>query len=80
VLSRGSELAAAAAAGGKRKHAIRHDQLPNKCFLVIECNEQRFITAIMLDDTTFCEQIAELLKHYCGHTTEEIGDVDLIPA
>jgi len=63
---------------GVLKHAIRHDQFPNKCFLVIECNEQRFITPLMFDDSTFCEEIYEFLRHQCGHTIEEIGELDLI--
>jgi hypothetical protein len=63
---------------GMLKHAIRHDQFPNRCFLVIECNEQRFITSLMFDDPMFCEEIYEFLRHQCGNTIEEIGELDLI--
>jgi hypothetical protein len=77
VLSRASKLAAPY---GNAKHAIRHDQFPNRCFLVIECNGQGFITPLMFEDSTFCEEICELLQHQCGHTIEEIGDLDLIRA
>ena len=65
---------------GVLKHAIRHDQFPNKCFLVIECNQQRFISPLMFDDATFCEETCELLRHQCGHTIEEIGELSLIRA
>jgi hypothetical protein len=63
---------------GTLKHAIRHEQFPNKCFLVIECNGQRFITPLIFPDSTFCEEIYELLQHQCGHTIEEIGELNLI--
>jgi len=76
VLSKPAELADQ----GMLKHAILHDQFPNKCFLVIEYNEQRFITPLMFDDTTFCEEISALLQRQCGHTIEEIGELDLVRA
>ena len=60
------------------KHAIKHDQFPNKCFLVIECNGQHFITPLMFAEAMFFEEIYELLRHQCGHTIEEIGELDLI--
>jgi len=65
---------------GTLKHAIINEHFPNKCFLVVECNGQRLITPLMFEDSTFCEEICELLHHQCGHTIEEIGELDLIRA
>jgi hypothetical protein len=65
------------------RQPLTRPKLPGRCVWKVcrgPTNLPRVITAIMLDDATFCEQIAELLKHYCGHTTEEIGDVDPIRA
>jgi len=63
---------------GILQHAIMHDQFPNRCFLIIESNRCRFVTPLLFDDGSFCEQICQLLQHYSGLSIEAIGDLDLI--
>ena len=62
---------------GILKHVIREDQLPTKCFLVIEYGNEAYMGCVIFDDATFCEQIHDLLQHHHGRSMKEIGDLSL---
>jgi hypothetical protein len=51
--------------------------LHNKCFLVIEYEQERYIGSLLFDDTMFCWAIHQLLTNYIGCSIEAIGDLDL---
>ena len=62
---------------GVLKRAMCHENLRNRCFLVIEY-ANRFCTGCLLfDDATFCKQINELLQFYIGSSIRDIGSIDL---
>ena len=48
-----------------------------KCFLLIEHQGEFFMGALMFHDGRFGQQIAELLQGQLGHSTTEIGNLDL---
>ena len=62
---------------GNLKHAITDDQLPCKCFLVIEYEGENYMGSLLFDDAAFCNQIADLLQFYLGSSIEKIGDLDI---
>jgi len=63
---------------GTLKHVLRHDALPNKCFLVIEHEGARWMGCLLIEDPAFCEQVCDLLRTQLDRSIKEIGDLDLI--
>ena len=63
---------------GILRHVLRHDAMPNKCFLVIEHEGERWMGCLLVEDRAFCEQICDLLRTQLGRSIKEIGDLDLI--
>jgi hypothetical protein len=51
--------------------------LHNKCFLVMEYEQERYIGSLLFNDTMFCLAIYKLLKNHIGWSIQEIGDLDL---
>jgi hypothetical protein len=54
-----------------------HDRFPNKIFLVIKHQDNRYIGSLLFNDVAFCRQIGDLLDSYIGRSIEEIGDLDV---
>ena len=50
---------------------------PNKCFLIIAHEASLYMGCLLINDLSFCAQVAELLQDYCGRTIAEIGSLDL---
>jgi len=51
--------------------------LSNKCYLVIELANEKYVGCLIFDDKTFCLQITELLKCNVGRPIKDIGDLDI---
>jgi hypothetical protein len=51
----------------------------DRCFLYIEYEGSSYIGCLLLDDSTFCGQVATLLKGCCNRPIAEIGGLDLSP-
>jgi hypothetical protein len=49
----------------------------DRCFLHIDHEGSSYIGCLIFDDSTFCIQIAELLKNYCNRRIAEIGSLDI---
>lgn len=49
----------------------------NRIFMFIDHGGQRYLGCLMLEDYAFCQELAKLLRHYCHHTIEDIGSVEL---
>jgi hypothetical protein len=62
---------------GILRHALQHEKIPEKCFLVIDYEMERYVGSLGFDDVSFCAQIHDLLQNYCGRSIKEIGDLDL---
>jgi hypothetical protein len=57
---------------------VHFNRLPaNKCYLVIEYQDEHFIGTLIFSDAWFCAQIAEFLRHHVGRTIKEIGDLEI---
>jgi len=62
---------------GVLKRVVRHQDIPNECFLVIEHGEDSWMGTLLIDNGAFCAQIAAMLQFYVGHSIKEIGGIDL---
>jgi len=55
--------------------------LPNKtfdrCFLIIEHENEAYIGCLFFDDRMFCAQMVTILGNHAGLTVKEIGDLNL---
>src|SRR3954467_4292632 len=49
----------------------------NRIFLFIDYGGSGFVGCLMLEDYSFCQEIAKLLRHHYGRTIEEIGALEL---
>src|SRR5947207_13826928 len=58
-------------------HAIREDQLPTKCFLVIEYGNEAYMGCVIFDDATFCEQLDDMLHLDYARSVKDIGYLSL---
>ena len=56
---------------------IRHDDTPDRCFLLIRREKELYMGCLMVDDPSFCKQIFRLLQSYIGYSIAEIGGIDL---
>ena len=56
---------------------IRHDDTPNRSFLLIEYQNELYMGCLMVDDISFCKQIFHLLQGYIGYSIKETGGIDL---
>src|SRR5262245_26402755 len=48
-----------------------------RCFLYIDFDGASYIGCVLLDDTTFCRQVVNLLLANCNTTIADIGSWDL---
>ena len=58
-------------------HAVLHENLPTRCFLVIEYEKYGYMGCLVFDDAVFCKQIHNLLQSYIGSPIKDIGSIDL---
>jgi hypothetical protein len=56
---------------------ISNVQPADRCFLYIEHEGSSYIGCLLFDDTSFCGQVAKLLKGYYNRSIAEIGSLDL---
>jgi hypothetical protein len=49
----------------------------DRCFLYIDHEEASYMGCLLIDDRTFCGQIAKLLQGYYDRPIAEIGSIDL---
>jgi hypothetical protein len=62
---------------GVLKHVMIHDQIPTKCFLIVEHEAERYTGCLLFDDASFCRQMQTILEAYLGRPIKDIGDLDL---
>jgi hypothetical protein len=62
---------------GVLMQVIRHDETPDRCFLLIRYEKELYMGCLMVDDISFSKQISRLLQSYIGYPVEEIGAIDL---
>jgi hypothetical protein len=49
----------------------------NRCFLIIEYKSAMYMGCLLIDNLSFCSQVARLLQSYRGDPIEYIGGLDL---
>jgi hypothetical protein len=49
----------------------------DKCFLVIELENENYNGTLIFDDAKFCHHVADLLRRYIGKPIKDIGDLDV---
>ena len=53
---------------GVLTQVVRHDDTPDRCFLLIKHQKELYMGCLMLDDTSFAKQVAQLLQSYLGYS------------
>lgn len=61
---------------GTLRRVDRDGRFPNKCFLVMEYDNELYATSISLDDANFCSRFIDVLQSHIGRSIQEIGDLD----
>jgi len=49
----------------------------NRCFLYIEHEGSSYVGCLLVDEKSFCRQVATLLKNHCNRPISEIGSLDI---
>jgi hypothetical protein len=63
---------------GLLKNVILSDiDPPTRCFLVMQHMGSEYIGCLSFGDSTFCREIARVLRDHCGNSIHEIGDIDI---
>ena len=62
---------------GILKYALTVRRLNNKCFLIIEHENERYSATLSFNDAEFFLHVYHLLKNRVGRPIKEIGDLDL---
>lgn len=62
---------------GVLTYVYANSRVSNKCYLIIEHEQQKYIGCLIFDDRSFCEQVSLLLRRQVGRTIQAIGDLDL---
>ena len=57
--------------------ALSNVQPADRCFLYIEHEGSAYIGCLLFNDSTFCDQVANLLQSQCNRPISEIGSLDL---
>jgi len=62
---------------GVLTHVTGNHQVTNRCYLVIEHENERYMGCLIVDDIAFCSEVSAILQNQLGHSIKEIGDLDL---
>jgi hypothetical protein len=62
---------------GILKYVHSNSLMSNKCFLVIDFQEEAYIGSLIFKDHAFCGQISNLFRDHVGWPIKDIGDLDV---
>ena len=62
---------------GVLRYVHANTRISNKCFLVMEYANEKYVGCLIFDDNTFCRQVTALLQLNTGRRIRDIGDLDL---
>ena len=62
---------------GFLKYIHLRDGPADKCFLVIEHENDALVGTLFFDNQTFCGKICRMLKAHVGRSIKEIGDLEV---
>jgi hypothetical protein len=49
----------------------------DRCFLIIEHDEQEYMGILLVEDSRFCREIYKVLVEHCGEPIQQIAEIDL---
>ena len=55
----------------------RYEVTPNRCFLVIEHEQEIYVGCIHLENGLLCDEIYELLRNEIGQSIASLGAIDI---
>ena len=62
---------------GVLKYVYANDRVSNKCYLVIDYENMRYVGCLIFNDHSFCTEVSKVLRHHLGRSIKEIGGLDL---
>lgn len=63
---------------GVLKYVYTSGGVPSdKCFLVIEHENEQYVGTLLFDNLTFCAQLCAMLQSQVGRSIQQIGDLDV---
>lgn len=63
---------------GTLRYVFASNQVQDKCFLVIDFENQSYIGTLMFDHPSFCVRIVHVLRSHTGRSIKEIGDLEIV--
>jgi hypothetical protein len=58
-------------------YVYANELVSEKCYLVIDYEQESYVGCLIFDSRAFCAQIVQLLRKHLGRQISEIGDLDL---
>jgi hypothetical protein len=77
MLKRDHSVRALMGEAGVLKFVRSNSRMSNKCFLVIDFEEELYISTLIFNERAFCRQISNLLCEHIGRSIKKIGDMDV---
>jgi len=62
---------------GTLSYVYANELVSNKCYLVIDYQNESYVGTLIFDDSIFCGQITKLLRQHVGRAISEIGDLNV---
>lgn len=62
---------------GVLREVIANNFTGNKCFLVIDNENENYVGTLFIDDPAFCRYITRFLQGRLGQSIKSIGDSDI---
>jgi hypothetical protein len=62
---------------GVLTYVYSNRRVVNKCFLVIDYEQETYVGSLVCADRSFCAEISDLLRNHIGQSLREIGDLEL---
>jgi hypothetical protein len=62
---------------GVLRYLYANNGFSDKCYLVIDHEQERYVGCLIFSDRSFCTQLCAILRSHIGHSIQEIGDLDI---
>jgi hypothetical protein len=62
---------------GVLKFVHAQAEVSSKCYIVMDCEGEKYVGELVFHDRTSCQRIAFLLRSSIGRSIKETGDIDI---
>ena len=62
---------------GVLTYVYSNRRVVNKCFLVIDYEQETYVGSLVCADRSFCSEISNLLRNQIGRSLKQIGDLEM---